>query len=118
MANPVWPGTLPAFVEESGYSERLPAQSIETAMETGPSKTRRRFSVNVRPFGFTVKMSDAQFAIFDAFYLNTLQGGSLKFDWVHPRTRTAATFQFRLPPPSMRIEGEARVVTMTMEMVP
>lgn len=118
MPNPVWPVTLPNFVQESGYSEKLPSLAIETSMDTGPGKTRKRFTTNVRPFGFAVKMSAAQLAIFDNFYVVTLAGGTLKFDWVHPRTRAPATFQMRLPPPAIRAEGEAVVVTMTMEMVP
>lgn len=118
MPNPAWPGSLPAYVEQAGYNERLPDQTLETAMETGPGKTRQRFTTNVQPFGFVIKMTAAQYATFETFFRTTLAGGSLKFDWVHPRTRVAATYQFRKPPPQMRVEGEACVVTMTMEMLP
>jgi hypothetical protein len=110
MANAVWPATLPNYVLIDGYSEKLPAQKIESPMEAGRPKVRRRFSTNWRQFTVFIKMTADQGIIFESFYQNTLQGGSLPFDWVHPRKRTAATFRFRMPDPEITVDGGTNVI--------
>ena len=43
-------------------------------------------------------MSKAQVAALDTFYLATLQGGSLPFDFVHPRRNATVAARFTKPP--------------------
>lgn len=95
MPNPVWPSTLPQFVEIPGYDETLPFPIIRTAPDMGPAKQRREFTSAPTTFSLTTDvMTAAQQAIFEAFYFDTLQHGSLAWDWVHPRTQSAKTFRF------------------------
>lgn len=115
---PSWPVSLPAYVLEAGYSETLEDQTLETSMDTGPVKVRRRFTTGIRPFRFTIQMTAAQAATFETFYLTTLQGGSLSFDWVHPRTRVAKVFRFRKPPPQITSRGETVFVSCAVETIP
>lgn len=116
---PAWPNTLPQYVAERGYSERFGDQTIETQMEAGPHKIRRRFTTQNRLFGVQIEMAPAQAAIFDAFYHEDCAGGAATFTWVHPRTRVAGTFRFRRPAPSFRVSqsGEQVTVSFVMEML-
>lgn len=113
-----WPAGLPQYVLEQGYSETQPDQSIESNMEGGPAKVRRRFTTNFRPIKATIRCDDTQAALFETFYYDTLEGGTLPFDWVHPRTRTACTMRFRKPAPSLRPVGEAVDISFSVEIMP
>lgn len=117
MSNPTWPAALPQFALEQGYSEKLPDQVLETSMDSGPPKARRRFTTNTRPFGMVLEMDAEQSEIFEQFFFQTLGAGVKKFDWVHPRTRVAATFRFRRPPPQASVQGEIVRWTIALEIV-
>lgn len=102
---PTWPGTLPQYVQSNGYSESLPDQTIESEVDAGPPKTRRRFTKAFRPMQFTIHCTGAQVTAFETFYLTDCRGGSIDFDWKNPRTQAAATFRWRNPPPAYREIG-------------
>lgn len=119
MPNPTYPNTLPQFVMEGGYSETIQDQTIESQMDTGPAKIRRRFTKSLRRFNIQLMMTPAQTATFESFWQNDCKGGSLPFDWVHPRTRAAATLRFRNPAPSIQTSGSgaANVVAFSLELI-
>jgi hypothetical protein len=115
---PAWPSTLPAYVQEGGYQERFQDQKLESSMDTGPAKLRRRFTKQIRFIGVQMLMTESQVTDFEAFYFTTLKGGVLPFDWVHPRTRSATTFRFRNPSPTYGVTGGVNVlVNFTLEVV-
>lgn len=93
MANPTWPASLPAPLADSSASFGAPNNVIETAMETGAPKVRRRFTAVELPFTCTLKLSQAQVATLEAFYYTTL-AQVLPFDWVDFRTGAACTYRF------------------------
>jgi len=95
---PLWPTGLPQAPSKDGLSEQAPNTVIRTPMEAGPTKVRRRFTAGIRPFTMTFLLTKAQVELLDGFYWTTLVGGSLTFDWVHPRTGLSATFAFVEPP--------------------
>lgn len=109
----VWPGTLPQYVLEAGYQETLEDQTVESQMDTGPAKVRRRFTNSVRRFQVTIQCDQAQADTFETFYNTTLAGGSLPFEWVHPRTRAVRTFRFKKPPPQVSVSGGGAIVRFT-----
>lgn len=117
---PTWPTTLPQYVLEQGYSENVPDQTVESQVDTGPAKVRRRFTVNYRPVKATIRCEPSQVSTFETFYYTTLKGGVLSFDWVHPRTRVACVMRFRKPVPSIRPigSGEAVDISMSLEILP
>lgn len=94
---PSWPGTLPSYVQEGAFSELPQNVTLETEMDVGPAKIRRRFTKATRKFQCQLFMTSAQVTTFETFWETTLIGGSVTFDWVHPRTRAAATCRFRNP---------------------
>lgn len=105
MANAVWPPTLPSYVLEQGYQENLPDNNIESSVEAGAAKVRPRFTAKFQKITCTVQMDPTQSATFRDFFNTTLLMGSLPFDWVHPSTRQAVTFQFRKPVPQAASQG-------------
>lgn len=118
MPNASWPNTLPAYVQEGGYQERFQDQTIESQMDTGPAKVRRRFTKPIRFLSFQMLMTQAQVTDFETFWATTVKGGSLPFDWVHPRTRAATTFRFRNPAPSYAtVGGINAMVSFTLEVL-
>lgn len=97
MSNPVWPATLPQFVNQDSYRETLTDNTIRTQMEGSSTKTRRRFTKSFRRYNVSLTLSTTQKGYFDAFYSTTCKDGSLAFDWVLPAEQTAATFLFLGP---------------------
>ena len=102
---PTFPTSLPQFVQEGGYSEQIQDQTIESQMDTGPAKIRRRFTKSLRRFSMQLMLTQAQVSTFEAFWQDDCKGGSLPFTWVHPRTRAAATMRFRNPAPQYSTQG-------------
>lgn len=93
MANPTWPSTLPAPIADSSAAYGAPSNVLETSMEAGAPKVRRRFTSAEVPFGCTMKLTQAQYATLEAFYYTTLKQ-VLPFDWVDLRTGAACTYRF------------------------
>lgn len=93
MPNAIWPATLPAPLADTGTNYGAPTNVIETAMEGGPAKIRRRYTAVELPFACSLKLSAAQLATLEAFYYTTLQQ-VLPFDWTDFRTSAAATYRF------------------------
>lgn len=119
MANPVWPASLPQDVLVEGYDEAMPDLALRTEMDAGPAKVRRRFTAGVRTFKVGSAMTRAQVATLDTFFVTTVQGGALSFDWTHPRTQAAATFRFTRPPRTAPEAGGQRWrVELELEIMP
>lgn len=119
MPNPVWPVALPQRVLKDGYVEQTPENSIESTMDAGAPKSRRRFTANYVSFQVTIACSAAQADDFDTFFQTTLKDGNLAFDWVHPRKQTLATFRFRLPPPQKTPRGGGNMdIQFNLWMIP
>lgn len=111
-----WPGTIPAYILQDGFSETLPDNTIRSKMEVGPPKMRRRGTGAPRVIPSKQYMTAAQVAIFDTFYESTLYSGSLRFDWVSPRTQVSKELRFTAPPvytPS----GAGYIVSMKLEIM-
>lgn len=118
MANPVWPGTLPSYLQEPGYQEKFQDQTVESQMDTGPAKIRRRFTKAIRFIQASMLLTADQVSAFETFWVTTCKGGSIPFDWVHPRTQSTTTFRFRSPAPAYQTVGGVNVqVTFTLEVV-
>jgi hypothetical protein len=99
----VWPATLPArFQASPGATEQPPDIVIESAVDAGPPKARRRYTAGFRIVGGSLALTHAQRATLDAFFVDTLEGGALPFDWIHPMTSEPATFRFMPQPDGLR----------------
>lgn len=112
-----WPLTLPQYLDQDGYSEKPPKIMIRTSMDAGIPKRRRRFSSGVRPLTAQLLLTFDETQILDDFFMNTLAGGSMTFDWVHPRTQLPCKMGFT-DAPTYTPMGVAFVVTMELEIMP
>lgn len=81
---PTWPGSLPQYPLQDGYSAAEPNGLLASAMDQGPPKVRRRFSAAVTPVQCSWKLTDAQKATLKAFVKTDLAGGALTFTWPNP----------------------------------
>lgn len=86
MAIPDWPVTLPKSPQLADYSETHSslAQSVTTgnkAIILRRNSTRAQDKLNV-----TFMFSRQQTKYFTAFFYDTLAGGTLRFNFEHPRT--------------------------------
>ncbi len=115
MSNPVWPLSLPQRPLAQGFNERAPDTAIRTQMEAGAAKVRRRFTAGIRTMDMQLRLSADQVATLDAFHDSTLHGGSLRFDWVHPRTGVAMTYRF-VEQPSYAPVARGRLWTATLKL--
>ncbi len=119
MANAVWPAGLPQYVLASGYTEAAPNNTIRTEMAVGPAKVRRRSTAAVRTISCQLRLTYAQRAVLDGFYLTDTASGSVPFNWVHPATRAAVTMRF-VEPPSLAADAAGRhfIASLKLEILP
>lgn len=115
---PTWPASLPQQVEMTDFQETVPNMLIRSSTDTGPPKVRRRFSAGVRPINGRQLLTKAQVATLDTFYVTTLTGGALAFDWVHPRTQAAASLRFVGPPVYTCLGPDAYYAAYQLEILP
>lgn len=80
MALPqVWPITLPDNFLQSGYNEGNINNILETAMDYGPTKRRKKQTKGYKPITGSMLISSAQKAIFQTFFTDTIAYGALPF---------------------------------------
>lgn len=113
----IWPVSLPQSFLIRGFSEEIPDTSITTQMQSGVSKKRQLYTGASNPISGNLYMTSAQTSTLDTFYNSTLQGGSLKFTWTHPRTGATETFRFR-GPPAYSPAGVDWLVAVDLEILP
>jgi hypothetical protein len=118
MTIPAWPESLPVHPLTQGFEETLPNTMLRTQMDAGPAKQRRRVSAMPRPTTVSFTMSTAQVATFDAFYIDDLEGGALRYSYAGPRTGTTYEFRFTEPPKYSHLGGDHYTVACKIEQMP
>lgn len=113
-----WPNTLPAYPLLDGFHETVPKTTIRTDMEQGPAKVRLRTTTAVRVMTLGYLMNKAQVTALETFYLATLQGGALAFDFTHPRSNGIISCRFTKPPEYTTSNGNFFKVSMELEALP
>ena len=89
----VWPPTLPEL-PLMGWGEQFEDRRVRTPTETGPAKVRQRFTAGVRNLSLPMALTEAEMAILDDFFHTDTAGGSLRFEWQHPRTGDTYEMRF------------------------
>ncbi|MCC7494192.1 MAG: hypothetical protein IT204_17670 [Fimbriimonadaceae bacterium] len=118
MSGIAWPVGLPQRMNASGFTETLPDLALRTEMDAGPRKARRRFTTGPSAIEGAVTLRAGQPALLEAFYRDTTAGGTLPFDWTHPRTGTLKTFRFTAPPAFVPVAGDVWRATLKLEVLP
>ncbi len=114
-----WPTSVPFFNVLEAISGSGPLGAVlRTQMDTGPAKTRPRFTAAPRSYsGVTPPLSAAQLADFETFYNATLKTGALSFTATDPRDCTSKTFRF-LDGFTERQAGRKRQIIAQLEILP
>lgn len=116
-----WPSSLPMYL--TGVQDQRQSTRLRSNVDVGPAIVRKRYTAAVRNVDILVFFSNAERAIFDDFYINTLAEGTFAFNWIDPVSGTAVSFRFRdeLGP---QFTGEssgdfqAWTATLALEIVP
>ena len=98
-----WPAGLPQSFSAQGYSESLPDETIRTSMDVGPDKVRQRSTSAPRPVSGSMRMTTAQIATLETFYVTTTNGGTDVFTF--PFRTGSQNARFLKPPRWTFIEG-------------
>jgi hypothetical protein len=88
-----WPDALSCPILSS-LSEQRQRNVGSFNPDVGPPKMRRRSTAVGVLTSMAFRWTDAQVAIFDEFYINTLADGTLPFSMNHPRTTTSYSWMF------------------------
>lgn len=94
---PSWPGALPQAPSVDGFSKKLRNNTITTQTAQGYQRRRRRFTGKIHDVLITLPpITTTQLAAFNTFYNDTLETGTLEFDWYDFATdpRDAVTYRF------------------------
>lgn len=117
MASIDWPLTVAP--QQDGYNETPPNTALATEMNAGPQKVRLRYTAGPRRFMLAYHLTKAEVATLDTFFVTTSRGGTLEFDWTHPRT--GASVEARFVPgtaPSYGAIEQDGEVTVQLEILP
>jgi hypothetical protein len=114
-----WPGSLPDC-PLSGWERTGPFGNLmRTEMDVGPAKVRRRGSVGVYRYPFQFRLTTAQLATFENWYINTLGQGAEQFEFVDPISEELSIFRFAgIDGYSVARQGRHRIVSVQWELLP
>lgn len=116
---PSWPSDLPQYFDAGSWQEEEPDVLLETQMDAGPYKTRRRFTAQVTPLTGSITVDLTQLATFKTFLRVTLLGGAIPFDWVQPTTRDPCTMQFKKKGVQYsHVEADYALIRMQLNILP
>jgi hypothetical protein len=124
VADALWPEGLTQSLQLRDIEETTPDLVIRSQPDVGPAKVRRRQTVNVRLLQAAMKLTRAQVATFDAWFLDTVDGGALSFEFTNPRTGSTSEYRFVERPryrplaPRQAAAAEYYVVTFVLEELP
>jgi hypothetical protein len=118
MAVPDWHIDLPQELLVDGYGESPADITIESNMDIGPAKVRRRFTAGVRPVSGYILLTSAQLATFKTFYNDTILGGSLRFNWTEPPAHTTSCEMRFTDTPNWTKVGDYFKIAMNLEILP
>jgi len=92
-----WPSSLPRFLADN-YREAPKSQTIESSMDVGPPKSRRRSTASYRNIQVEMVVTVAQLATFEDFF-ETAAPDSVPFTIEQPRTGSEVSCRIIGDPP-------------------
>lgn len=117
MADAVWPLSLPSNFLVQNFQETPPDNTIRSKTGIGPGKIRKRATSASRPIMGSQYMSASEVDTLDTFFTDSLEDGSKRFEWTHPRTGANVEMRFKAPP-QYTPRGIGWDVLMQLEIMP
>ena len=113
-----WPASIPQTFDQNQFSYEPEDNLVRTQMETGPDKTRVRFT-SVRTFvSGVMTMTRAQYITLMSFHDSTTVFGTETFTFEDPITETNGEFKFRQPPTISSTNADELTVSISLEKQP
>lgn len=94
MAIPTWPTTLPLQPLVDGYEETWFSQTEHKTPANGAPMVRRTQKLSIVAFKVKFVLTEDQVNILNNFIYETLEGGALRFEFTHPRTKELVEMSF------------------------
>ncbi|MCK7615176.1 hypothetical protein [Roseibium sediminicola] len=119
MVLPVWPATVPDAPQRPSYRVSQPFnQNDITDMEAGNSRDRPRGTVQYRIVEQSIRMTQTEYAAFEAYVRDDLVKGSLRFTMNVWNGYAMASHTVKLAGPdkfTVSPKGRALLVSMRLE---
>lgn len=113
----VWPVALPDL-PLMGWGETFAETRVRTQTDTGPAKVRQRSTAGVRNLSLPFALTESQMGTLDTFFHTDTAGGSLRFEWEHPRTGVTYEMRFLDPPQFAETDRGLYRGTISIEVLP
>lgn len=91
---PTWPASLPQSLN-IGATRKAEDGKLRSQPDTGPAKTRQRFTAVAVAYSGDMLLYGDQMQTFKAFHNDTLAMGALRFDWTDPIDDSAAKVKIK-----------------------
>ena len=111
-------GILPNKPEAQGYSEEPGENVFRQNMDSGPVKTRVRFTAVPVNIQCQLILSKLQKIALNTFYIDTTKFGSLEFEWKEFDNNQAANYRFLKAPRYENAGGDIWTATLSLERLP
>lgn len=98
MSSAVWPAQLPAAPRLSAYSQTSPNIIVKSKTDAGPGKARRRTTAGSETCDIELVLTRQQVALLKHFFMQSVAGGALAFEWKHHETGNAIDYRFLTQP--------------------
>lgn len=121
MASYVWPAELPQAFLQSGFSETLTPNVIQSDLEIGAPQSRPRSTWQGKTYSGSMRINYTQKVAFNNFYQFTTLSGTQVFEFPDPfvpDTVIEVKFDGTNPPSASHWGGEYFTLTMTIILQP
>ncbi len=89
-----WPVVLPQCPVLNGFSEQRQRNVVEFQPDVGSTKLHRRATESNMQTSVIFRMTDAEVGIFNEWYVDYQEDGTLEFTWDHPITKVSHSWMF------------------------
>lgn len=120
----LWPTTLPGAMQADDLQVTSPDMVLRSDVDTGPAMLRRRFTAAPEQISGSIIVTRAQLAVFRTFFITSIGGGAIPFEWFHPETRVIMDFRFTQRPswkpygPRLADQSDCWRISLALETVP
>lgn len=90
-----YPSTLPQLFQHDSFTKSRQGNLLRTEMDSGLPKVRRLFTAVSTYLTGEMIMTNAELAIFEDFFDNTIASGALSFNFPNPFDYGATTLEVR-----------------------
>jgi hypothetical protein len=113
-----WPVSLPQMPLYNGLSVQPEKNRVDFWTDVGPGKRRRRSTARSQIMPVKFNMTEAQRAVFKAFYEDDTADGSLPFTWTDPFEDESASFYFETEPVTVPLAADVYEVSFQVRRFP